>query len=270
MKSLFRRVRRKSKQLINKLTDNFLSLKEWQKFTVLALAILIVSFGGYKAAVSQSAAAESKFYRSEIQNISESINDVHKMIGDRHSLLATDQLPDYGKSMDALITSCNKINKRYSEKNETEGAQKEAENAAKLCEDLRAVAIYQKNLYGQLETLLYIDTRQLPAPDDPKTELAVRNIATNLNQMRSNLRQLDTSKVNDPSLVETNKIISQLIDQAGDVQKDMSPEDYNRFVNRIDKVKADFMIRRGYFWLNTVQINRLESVLEQLLLSYES
>jgi len=247
---------------------------------VLLPLITIVSYIGWQA-LSSAKTNRANFYTVRLKVVQSNINAIangisHPMVRD------TKALPAYYRQLDGVTDNCDAMIKRADSPAEP-STQKPAKQAAakfkdqttktsQLCSDLIPVVSYQKSLYGQLEVVIYTQTQSLPPPESPEAPATVRQIAANLAQAQANIKRIKNDRFTDPARDEINIVLQRLTDQtAGLLAKPtLDPAGYNLLLQNLNLSRDDLLVRRAYYWLNTVQIDSLQLAIKQQIEAYST
>lgn len=255
----------KTKWFLIKRKNDFLNLQRWQ---LICVALLIIPFAGISLQGIKSLNSEESqraYYKKQIESISYEITSIDKLISDPHAVTETVELKSYGNRLDTIISRCHSIIKRRDDNaNKFPDIQKVSDASANVCQDLVSVAVYQKNLYRQLETILLINTRQLPEYGHPNAAIAIKNIGSNISQAKHNINRIKNTRFQDPAQKEIENILVKLADKSNELQKNHEPQQYNQFLLQIDQSRIGLMQHRTYYWKNTVEIEGIKEALKKI------
>jgi cupin superfamily acireductone dioxygenase involved in methionine salvage len=247
-------------------------LPPWPKkvwvLAAIGLGLTLLSLAGGIVLATRGLSTKA-FYRKETLALKADLDKIQVVLKDSHKLSSVEEFKNYDKQLEMVINRCNRIIKRQ-ESHEKDEVGKAAEKSAKLCQDLVAVTDYQRKLYGQLQGVIMIDIKQLPKQDVPAAVDAVKKMEAEISGAKVGINAISNKRFTDPALGEMNILLDELIALAPRAVSagKLNPAEYNRLVARLNKVQADLLIRRGYFWYNTVQLDALMQVLDKFSREY--
>lgn len=242
----------------------------WKITASIIFLLLVGTVYAWQEKVSVQSSSDTHFYYKQLTDIKDNVNNIKVSLLSRETLVNQSNLNDYYAYLHTIVDDCNVLTQRA--KNSAEDLKNTIQKSVKLCNDLLPIVHYQNDLYGQLQGIIYIDTLRLPRPEDPSAPENARNISNSIAQIRSNLSKIKNTRFSDPALPEINTLLNQLKEQADASMQGnnaVTPETYNLMLKNLDHLRADFMLRRGYFWNNTVDIQALETVLNKQIEYYK-
>lgn len=248
--------------------DTFRRTTLWRQIACCLIVILLLTGGTGKIVLSMRPTAEARYYTDRLESISSRVNETKGLVNEGETLADPALLSSYADNLNRIISDCAGIIKHA--KDAPEDIAKNAKSSAQLCNDLLAVTRYQENLYGQLESLISYQAHMLVDVNDANFSSRIKVFNDIIFQVQANISRLDNSRVKDPGLNEIIDVLADLQGRTNIIQSNIEttkadPTELNKLVKRTQNIQQDLLLRRGYFWNNTVDINRLQEVLNKQL-----
>lgn len=240
----------------------------WRQIALCLIVILLLVGAVGKTVLSIRPTPEAQYYTDRLESIRSNIDDTKTMLNEGETLADPALLSSYADNLNRIISDCADIIKRA--ENTPENIAKSAKSSAQLCNDLLAVARYQEELYGQLKSLIEYRTHMLTDVNDENFPSRVKVFNNIVFTVQTNISKLDNRRVNDPGLNEIIDVLADLQTKSNIIQSNIDaakadPTELNKLVKRTQDIQQDLLLRRGYFWNNTVDVNRLQRVLDRQL-----
>lgn len=218
------------------------------------------------------ASSTEDYYSERLQRLHAMLQDMpgsFELSGD------TDKdLKNYYQQLEAITALCKQIRDKSAalgQKKLNDKLRQSINNADKLCADLGAIAVYQRQLYGTLDVYLTLDLAPNLEPTSPQFGNQVSDIVSTIRNTLRSVRNVDNQKIEDPALSELLAQLEEAEKTAATVQEAMSHNDHEQakrsmtdLIKLVNQDKSDYLLARNYFWNNTVQLDALLQATEKL------
>lgn len=178
------------------------------------------------------------------------------------------EFKNYDKQMSDLIKPCNKIIRYHTSQPKTLSSNLKdlTDKLSKLCQDVITVASYQQNLYAQLQLLVTYQTPLLLDYTSPDFPSRLDTLNSVLLGAQNGIKKLDSSKVGDGGLIEMQNELTALQKHSQNLDVaaiPSNPTNLNSFVKAIGQVQTDLLVRRSYYWNNTIEQAKLKEAVRR-------